>query len=78
MFTKLIAILLGDLLKKKPYRLWGIKMNDKKWRNFGTGSYHRLAAYSVILFSEGWRTVILGKDIVDPAVPPKNTIEKSK
>ena len=66
---KLAALLLGDLLKKKPWALWAIKMNDKKWVLIGKGSKRRLRMYERTLIAEGWRTIIIGKDIV-PVPPP--------
>jgi hypothetical protein len=74
MIEKIIALLIGDLFKKKPFRLWGIKRGDKSWRNFGTGSMRRLRLYRQLLFGEGWRTLICAKDIIAPAVPPDNEI----
>ena len=74
MIEKIIALLLGELFKKKPWRLWGIKRGMKAWRDFGTGSMRRLKLYEQILFGEGWRTKIMGKDIIAPAVPPNNEI----
>lgn len=65
-----LSLILGDLFKKKPWRLWGIRPGMTAWRNFGTGSARRLNRYAQILFGEGWKTMILAKDIVDPAVPP--------
>lgn len=72
MIEKIIALLLGELFKKKPWRLWGIKRDMKAWRNFGIGSMRRLELYAQVLFGEGWRTQILGKDIVAPAITPEN------
>ena len=72
MLAKIAALLIVELFKKKPWRLWGIKRGDKAWRNFGTGSMRRLKLYEQVLFGEGWRTKIWGKDILAPAVPPNN------
>lgn len=72
MIAKVIAQLLGDLFKKKPWRLWAIKRGMTAWRDFGTGSKRRLDLYAHVLFVEGWRTLIAGKDIKAPAVPPDN------
>lgn len=69
MIEKIIALLLGELFKKKPWALWGIKPDDTKWTKFGNGSLRRLRMYEKTLFAEGWRTLICAVGIV-PAVPP--------
>jgi hypothetical protein len=66
----IIALLLGDLFKKKPWALWAIKQNDAKWTKIGEGSKRRLKLYEHTLFAEGWRTVIVAKGIT-PVPPPK-------
>jgi hypothetical protein len=38
MIEKIIALLLGELFKKKPWALSAIKRGDKKWTKIGTGS----------------------------------------
>lgn len=75
MLEKIIALLAGELFKKKPWRLWGCRQNDKAWRNFGTGSMRRLKMYEASLFGKGWRTMIVGKDII-PAPPDLVVIPK--
>lgn len=70
MFEKIIALLLGELFKKKPWALWAIKMNDVKWTKIGVGSLRRLKMYEKTLFVEGWRTKIVAIGITPPA-PPK-------
>jgi hypothetical protein len=69
MIEKIIAILLGELLKKKPWCLWGIKREDKNWKKIGTGSMRRLRLYEKTLFAEGWRTLICAVGIT-PTPPP--------
>lgn len=66
----IIALLLGDLFKKKPWALWAIKMNDAKWTKIGEGSMRRLKMYAGTLMVEGWRTLIVAKGII-PVPPPK-------
>jgi hypothetical protein len=73
--SSVLALVLGDLFKKKPWRLWGIRPGMASWRNFGIGSARRLNMYAQVLFGEGWRTLIVGKDITDPAVPPNNEVK---
>ena len=68
MIEKIIALLAGEVFKKKPYRLWRCKPTDKQWTNSGTGSMRRLKLYEAYLFGKGWRTLIIGKDII-PAPP---------
>ncbi|MFA5715785.1 MAG: hypothetical protein WC998_08590 [Candidatus Paceibacterota bacterium] len=75
LLVALFQAVAGDLFKKKPWRLWGIKQGMKAWRNFGTGSARRLNLYAQVLFVEGWRTLIIGKDITEPAVPPNNGVK---
>lgn len=69
MIEKIIALLLGELFKKKLWSLWGIKQHDPKWTKFGDGSMRRLKMYEKTLFIEGWRTLICAKGIT-PAAPP--------
>lgn len=71
MIAKILALLAGEAFKKKPWRLWKIKRGMKDWSNCGTGSMRRLKLYEHILFAEGWRTQIIGKDII-PAPPVNN------
>lgn len=71
MIEKIIALLLGDLFKKKPWALWAIRRGDPKWTKIGEGSARRLRLYEKTLFAEGWRTLICAKGVV-PAVPPGN------
>jgi hypothetical protein len=70
MIDKIIAALLGEFFKKKPWALWAIKMNDAKWTKIGEGSMRRLKLYEKTLFVEGWRTIIVAKGIT-PIPPPK-------
>jgi hypothetical protein len=70
MIEKIIALLLGELFKKKPWALYAIKRGDFKWTKIGTGSMRRLRMYEKTLFIEGWRTEIVGLGIT-PALPPK-------
>lgn len=72
LIEKLLALLIGELFKKKPWRLWKIKKGMKAWANCGTGSMRRLKLYEQILFVEGWRTQIIGKDII-PSPPPEES-----
>ena len=67
---KIIALLLGELFKKKPWALWAIKREDKKWTKIGTGSMRRLRLYEKTLFAEGWRTLIVAVGVT-PAPPPE-------
>lgn len=76
MIEKIVALLLGEFFKKKPWALWGIKQNDLKWTKIGEGSMRRLKMYEKTLFAEGWRTLICAKGIV-PQIPP-NIINWSK
>jgi hypothetical protein len=69
LIEKIITILLGELFKKKPWALWGIKQNEKKWTKIGTGSMRRLRLYEKTLFAEGWRTLICAIGIT-PFPPP--------
>ncbi|MBE3120037.1 MAG: hypothetical protein IMZ50_14940, partial [Candidatus Atribacteria bacterium] len=55
MVAKILALLVGELFKKKPWRLWKIKKGMKAWSNCGIGSMRRLKLYEQILFVEGWR-----------------------
>lgn len=73
MLGKFLALLVGEAFRKKPWRLWGWKRGMKAWRDFGTGSMRRLLLYDHVLFGEGWRTQILAKGIIAPAVPPDNS-----
>lgn len=70
MIEKIIALLLGELFKKKPWALSAIKRGDKKWTKIGTGSKRRLRLYEKTLFAEGWRTLIHGVNVT-PALPPE-------
>ncbi len=70
MIEKIIALLLGEFLKKKPWALWAIKQHDPKWTKIGEGSMRRLKMYEKTLFAEGWRTLICAKGIT-PKPPPK-------
>ena len=69
MIEKIIAILLGELFKKKAWALWAIKQKDMKWTKIGEGSMRRLKMYEKTLFAEGWRTLICSKGII-PQLPP--------
>jgi hypothetical protein len=74
MIDKIIALLLGELFKKKPWALWAIKMDDIKWTKIGEGSMRRLKMYAATLMVEGWRTIIVAKGII-PVPPPKSNKE---
>lgn len=76
MIEKIIALLLGEAFKKKPWCLWAIKQHDTKWTKIGTGSKRRLKMYEKTLFAEGWRTLICAVGII-PVVPP-NVLDFSK
>lgn len=73
MIPQIIAALVAELFKKKPYRLWGIRYNETKWKDFGTGSKKGIDIYAAYLFTLGYRTLIIGKDMLPP--DPKAPIE---
>jgi hypothetical protein len=70
LLTAIVNALLGDLFKKKPWALWGIKRDMKNWVKIGTGSKRRLRMYETTLFGEGWRTLIVAVGIT-PVPPPE-------
>lgn len=70
MIEKIIALLLGELFKKKPWALWAIRREDKVWKKIGTGSMRRLRLYEKTLFAEGWRTLIVAVGVT-PQPPPE-------
>lgn len=69
MIEKIIALLLGELFKKKPWALWGVKYQGNRWIKIGEGSLRRLRMYEKTLFAEGWRTLICAIGIT-PQLPP--------
>jgi hypothetical protein len=70
MIEKIVALLLGEAFKKKPWALWAIKPDMKAWKKIGQGSMRRLRLYEKTMFVEGWRTLIVGTGIT-PEAPPK-------